>query len=359
VANPYRQKPNTSFWKKSVAIPAMTDVDPVISSKIAIGRQSKIATAGSCFAQHIARTLVNHGFQYYVPEQSPGFSFSENENYGTFSARYGNVYTVRQLLQLFYRAYSVFIPVETAWERADGRFIDPFRPQIQAGGFETIEQLEADRESHLANVRAVFENCDIFIFTLGLTESWISTTDGSVYPLAPGVVSPHVDPESYCFHNFTVQEIEYDLLRFLECLGKVNPKIRVILTVSPVPLIATYESQHVLCATTYSKSVLRVVAGQVTSKVDWVEYFPSFEMITGSYTRGSFYEEDLREVRPEGVAYVMSVFSRHYLSGEEKVSDEIQRHNQPVSEQEVIRQRAILDGLSSVICDETAIEESL
>jgi hypothetical protein len=359
VANPYRLKPTTSFWKKSVAIPATVDVDPVVSTKVLIGSDFEIATAGSCFAQHIARTLVRQGFKYLVQEKEPAFSFSENENYGTFSARYGNIYTVRQLLQLFHRAYGVFSPAESAWQRADGRFIDPFRPQIQAGGFETIEQLEADRDSHLQNVRAIFENCDVFIFTLGLTESWMSTTDGAVYPLAPGVVSPNVDPSSYRFHNFTVAEIESDLLKFLDCLAKVNNRVKVILTVSPVPLIATFEPKHVLCATTYSKSVLRVVAEQVTSKFDWVEYFPSYEMITGAHTRGAFYEEDLREVKPEGVAYVMSVFSRHYLSEKTVAPEAKEERSHSVSEEGLRRQKAVMNTLSTVICDETAIEESL
>ncbi|PSO09694.1 MULTISPECIES: GSCFA domain-containing protein [unclassified Sphingobium] len=357
MANPYRQKPATSFWKKSVAIPAAIDVDPVISSSIVIGPESQIATAGSCFAQHIARTLAREGFHYLVEENEPAFSFSQNENYGTFSARYGNIYTVRQLLQLFDRAHAIFEPQETAWRRSDGRFIDPFRPQIQSDGFETVEQLCADRASHLVKVRSLFEKCDVFIFTLGLTEAWLSTRDGSVFPLAPGVVSPDVDPDGYRFHNFTVQEIEHDLLLFLERLGQVNPKVRVILTVSPVPLIATYEPKHVLCATTYSKAVLRVVAEQIAQKVDWVEYFPSYEMITGPHTRGAFYEEDLREVRPEGVAYVMSVFSRHYLSNGAQPAE--QAREQAVSEEEMSRQKAIMDQLSSVICDETAIEENL
>lgn len=359
MSNPYRPKPASSFWKRSVALPQSTDVDPVIKTDIAIGPDTLIATAGSCFAQHISRTLLRQGYSYLVEESLPAFAFSEKENYGTFSARYGNIYTVRQLLQLLQRAYAVFEPKETAWRREDGRLIDPFRPQIQAGGFETVEQLEADRESHLSCVRSLFEKCNVFVFTLGLTESWISIHDGSVYPLAPGVVSPHVDPDSYRFHNFDVQETVDDMLLFLDYLGKVNLNVRVILTVSPVPLIATYEPQHVLCATTYSKSVLRVAAEQIAKQVDWVEYFPSFEMITGAHTRGAFFEEDLREVRPEGVAYVMSVFSRHYLVDQPGVLSSAREREIDVSEAERERQRIVMQKLSTVICDEEFIETNL
>src|SRR3546814_5220395 len=69
-----------------------------------------------------------------------------------------------------------------------------------------------------------------------------------------------------------------------------------LLTVSPVPLIATYEPEHVLCATTYSKSVLRVAATMLARGREWVDYYPSYEIITGSYNRSVYYESDYRGV---------------------------------------------------------------
>ena len=56
-------------------------------------------------------------------------------------------------------------------------------------------------------------------------------------------------------------------------LKRLNPGVRVLLTVSPVPLIATYEPRHVLVSTTYSKSVLRVAAEQVMRRHDWVDFY--------------------------------------------------------------------------------------
>ena len=61
-----------------------------------------------------------------------------------------------------------------------------------------------------------------------------------------------------------------------------------ILTVSPVPLVATAAGKHVLVATTYSKSVLRVACEEVCQKAADVMYFPSYEIITGNYNRGSY-----------------------------------------------------------------------
>jgi hypothetical protein len=96
---------------------------------------------------------------------------------------------VRQLWQLFQRAYGLFAPADVAWRGADGRYVDPFRPRIQVGGFATVEDLLGERKSHLAAVRRVFEECDLFIFTLGLAEGWVARGGGAVFPLAPGTVA--------------------------------------------------------------------------------------------------------------------------------------------------------------------------
>ena len=45
-------------------------LDPVVSAKFTIGRDHKVATAGSCFAQHIARKLQATGFNYFVAEKA-------------------------------------------------------------------------------------------------------------------------------------------------------------------------------------------------------------------------------------------------------------------------------------------------
>ena len=355
--NPYAGKPDHHFWRRSVSGRGPEQVDPVVNVPFGISRGDQVSTAGSCFAQHIARHLRDNGFGYFVPEDRPGLACSEDENYGTFSARYGNVYTVRQLWQLFQRAYGLFVPADQAWRRADGRFVDPFRPRIQAGGFGTVEDLLAEREFHLSAVRRVFEECDLFIFTLGLTEGWVARGDGAVFPLAPGTVAADGDPEAYAFHNFTVAEMEADLGRFITALRNVNPNCRVLLTVSPVALVATYEDEHVLAATVYSKSALRVVAEMATCRLfPLVGYFPSYEMITGPHARSVFFEDDLREVRPEGVAYVMSIFARHYLgSGASAAAS-----SAPVASPTklLLNQEEAMREVQAVICDEEAIEQS-
>jgi hypothetical protein len=352
--NPYAGLPPHRFWKNAVAeVATPRDVSPLNRALGVITPQSRVATAGSCFAQHISRTLLAQGLQYYVAETAPA-DMSEDEartrHYGVFSARYGNVYTARQLLQLWQMAYGEFVPEESAWRDRDGAFVDPFRPNIGESFSSEAAVLESRRD-HLAAVRRMFETLDVFVFTLGLTESWMRRSDGAVYPVAPGVVSQHANYAEYRFHNFTHDEVRGDLIEFLGRLFRVNPRARVILTVSPVPLIATYEDEHVLSATTYSKSVLRSVAQELAHAFRTVTYFPSFEIITGAYSKGAYFEDDQRNVRPAGVAHVMNVFMRTLVAGSEAAVPEIDDGDID-SRSELLRE---IKDSADVVCDENLI----
>jgi hypothetical protein len=259
-----------------------------------------------------------------------------------FSARYGNLYTTRQLSQLLARAYDTFRPDDRAWHRSDGRLADPFRPQIEPEGFATVDELEASRAAHFAAVRRMFENLDVFVFTLGLTESWRAKADGAVFPLAPGVAAGEMDASRYEFVNFSVGEVAADLDQFIGQLREINPRARVILTVSPVPLIATYEDRHVLVSTTYSKAVLRVAAEDASRRYPHCAYFPSYEIITGNYNCGSYFERDLRSVTRAGVDHVMRLFFRHYGPAASETHDAELMHE--------------ARRVSRIVCDEERID---
>lgn len=312
---PYKSLPDTAFWRRSVTRVSPDCVDPIVSTKFKITPEDKIATSGSCFAQHIARYLQNKGYNYYVTEKGPEFlpeDVKQRFNYGTFSARYANIYTTRQLLQTFHRAYGIFEPQDNVW--VDGkRFIDPYRPFIQPRGFTSIKEFENDRRSHYASIREMTETMDVFIFTLGLTETWLNKKDGAAYPIAPGCGAGEHRPHEHAFHNLSVQETVDDLCDTIDLIKSKNKNARILLTVSPVPLIATMEDRHVLTSTVYSKSVLRVAADMAASRYAHVDYFPSYEIITGNFTAGSYYQDDWREVWEPGVEHVMSCFFRHYM----------------------------------------------
>ncbi|HZT88695.1 MAG TPA: GSCFA domain-containing protein [Stellaceae bacterium] len=354
--NPYSGRLAHTFWGAGVVDRLEQGVDPVVDVPFTLSRTDAIGTAGSCFAQHISRTLVQRGFNYLITEKFQGEFGTTDENYGMFPARFGNIYSPRQLLQLFERAYGLRQPRADWWRGKIGGFIDPFRPRIQTTGFPSVEALHADRERHLAAVRQMFEQCQAFVFTLGLTETWMSSVDGSVYPLAPGVVATEMPGADAKFHNFGVNETVSDMIEFLDRLAMVNPQVKVILTVSPVPLIATYEDRHVLVSTIASKSILRAAVEEVIRQRPDISYFPAYEIVTGPQARGRFYGQDLREVTTAGVSYVMSLFFRHYLA-----TDIDNSTNTPDASAQDVRlsmeDQQRFSDLAAIICDEEAIAQ--
>lgn len=332
--HPYRDIPAHQNWRKSVAEVSAPEVDPVVDFKFKISPTDKVATAGSCFAQHLARALVRSGLNYFAPEQGdPALG------YGLYSARYGNVYTTLQLSQLLDRAYERFTPGDTAWQKTDGTYADPFRPEIPLERNSTVAEIEAERAKHFAYVREMVEGMDYFVFTLGLTECWVSKTDGAVFPIAPGVAAGEMDFDRYAFANLDEADTYQHLKGSIAKIRAINPSVKVILTVSPVPLMATFEPRHVLSSTTYSKAVLRVAAEKACREIENVAYFPSFEIITGNYNRGSYFDEDLRSVRQEGVDHVMRLFLKHATTAEaaeSEIEKQIREDNEILCAEEML-----------------------
>jgi len=317
--HPYKSLESRAFWRAAVAEKSPFDISELYRKKFAITPRDKISTAGSCFAQHIGRRLKASGFRYVDLEPGPGLlprARRADFGYGIFSARYGNIYTTRQLLQLFLRAFGEFKPSDDIWMR-DGRYYDAFRPTIEKNGFASKDELLRARDHTFAMVRRIFSNSHVFVFTLGLTEAWVSREDDSVYPVCPGVEAGSFDPDRHEFRNFKFIEIESDLQNLMDRAKAINPGLRFLLTVSPVPLTATASGQHVLLATTHSKSVLRSVAGELAARNDFVDYFPSYEIITAAPMRSMFFDPNLRSVNPAGVDLVMRhFFQQHPPSGE-------------------------------------------
>jgi len=311
---PYHAQPVTAKWRDCVAKVPVAEIDPTTAGSFQIERSTVIASAGSCFAQNMRNHLIRHGYNYLITEpgaQELSATEREDRQYGIFPARFGNVYTTTQLYQLLERAFGRFTPQEDYWQDADA-YYDPFRPHVEPDGFASIGALQDDRTRHLAATRRMFETVEVFVFTLGLTEAWRSRIDGGVFPVCPGCSVGTFDPNRHEFVNFGVRESTDALFAFVEGFRAVNPNAKVILTVSPVPLLATMTPQHVIQATTYSKSVLRVAAEEARQHFPHVDYFPSFEIIMATNRTQEFFAGDRRTVTKTGVERVMDLFFHRY-----------------------------------------------
>jgi hypothetical protein len=318
--HPYKSLPDKAFWRPSVAELNSFEINNLWSPKFKIKPDSKVATYGSCFAQHIGNALQDRGFNWFITEKPilglPP-EFTKKFNYNIFTSRTGNIYTTSILKQWVSWASGEETPPDEYWE-ANGRIFDPFRPTVEPDGFDSIEEMRMARAETIRRFKQSIVESDFFVFTLGLTESWVNIEGGYEYPLCPGTVQGEFDPAKHVFVNQDFPTVRNNLQNAILAMRSLNPRLRFILTVSPVPLTATASGEHVVLATMYSKSVLRAVAGLMAQTRRFIDYFPSYEIINSPVFKGAFFEPNMRSVSAYGVRFVMDTF---FQSLKEKYGD--------------------------------------
>jgi hypothetical protein len=213
-----------------------------------------------------------------------------------------------------------------------------------------------DRRAQIAALYRELLRADVVVITLGLVECWWDRAHRCYLNKAPSKAFVSREPERFEFHQMDVPSVHARMSRAIGLLREVT-KARILLTVSPVPVEATFMPQNIVMSNSYSKSVLRVAAEMLVREHGNVDYFPSYEIVTGPQTGARFYAEDLREVTPEGVAYVMALFRRHCLTGAPEAAaapPPPARATTPAAAVSA-EERARYAALTQVICDEEAI----
>lgn len=343
MTTPYSDLPDTAFWNRTMALRHPSGFDPIVETGFALRDRPPIATMGSCFAQHLARWLKAHGREVLMTDT--GLPAGRREDL-LFSANYGNTYTVAQALNLMRAAIGEFQFDDEVWTDGNGRFRDPIRPLALDGVFDRADQVSEARSTLLNDVRRLLRDQKCLVFTLGLTEAWIRNSDGAALPTAPGVIGNSYVAGDYRFVNFEYPEIVDDLRAMLALMRRFNPDLRVILTVSPVPLAATAEPRHVAVSSMASKAILRAAVDKVVREDPLVDYFPSFELFYTPGVGGRYFDMDGRHVLDAGVAHAMRLFSRHYL----EEPGAAKRTPLPFTPAQ------IAENYTNIICDEDLID---
>lgn len=308
--NPYEKLPDRNFWKPSVANKNPLEVTDLWKPKFKINERLRFVTYGSCFAQHIGKALSVRNFNwknYEVPPPQISSNLAKEFSYGVFSSRTGNIYTTSLFKQWIEWSLNLKKVPDEYWEK-NGRIYDPFRPRIEPKGFASIEEMYSSRRQAISAFGESIKTSQVIVFTLGLTESWVNKETGYEYPMCPGTAAGIFDAEKHVFENQSYSIVYSNLLQSIRIIKGVNPKVKFILTVSPVPLTATNTHNHVLVSSMYSKSVLRAVAGELATSKSFIDYFPSYEYINAPSYKGMFFEPNLRGVSQYGVNFVMDCF---------------------------------------------------
>jgi hypothetical protein len=243
------------------------------AGRFTISPSTPIASMGSCFAREIKRRLIQRDYNYITQETYHPASLHA-------SAAWERVYSTHCMRQIFEYTFEQWNPDLRWWLAPESKKIqDPYRRVVL---YENLREAEADFEQHRIHSRRALEKAEVLILTLGLTEIWQDTIDGAVICLPAGpYVKEGGDMSRYRFRVSRYGENLENLERIHEIMANRNPECKILITLSPVNLWATFRQDiDVISASCNSKATLRAAADEFTVRHENVFYFPAFEMAT-------------------------------------------------------------------------------
>jgi len=244
-----------------------------------IDRSTNFTAFGSCFAAHISEWLAKRNYNILTKQES------------------GKAYVIRcgeglvntfAILGQFEWAFENRVPEGEFWHGYDA----------EAFGYDDTIRRET---------RDIFLSTDLFILTFGLSEVWYDKPTGEVFWRA--VPMDKFDPGRHGFRLTTPEENAANIERIYGLIRRHVPKAKAILTLSPVPLIATFRSMPCISASTVSKATLRIAIDQVIGahRNDGVlHYWPSYEIVMEAFADN--WEADRLHVKWPILDYVMTLF---------------------------------------------------
>jgi len=270
------------YWKDRGALPGAIAV-PIVN------QNTRVATIGSCFAEEIVRVLSDRGFEIAMHP----------------SGLWYNTFSIAQEFEHMFQESPY--EEEPLWHTNDGFWIHPFKDYHKK--FSSREELLGWSNQIDLRAKKLFTEADVIVITLGLTEIWESIRTGNIFTQLP---PPDIFEQGVArFRPSTFQENLANLERVYSLIRK-NGSAKIIITVSPVPLYATFRNLDVRIANNISKSTLRTAVAEIVEAHEDVYYFHSYEIVTAVDYPGMFMKEDKRHVREMGVELIMDEFLRTY-----------------------------------------------
>lgn len=245
-----------------------------------ITKSTQITAFGSCFAANISNWLSERNFRVLNKAEDATRAYVVTMGEGMV-----NSFVIRQQF-------------EWAWE-------NKVFGQALWHGYKA-EEYGYDEEVRLETKR-IFDETDVFILTFGLSEVWYDEPTGNVFWRT--IPKDAYDPERHKFRLSTVEENRENIRAIYDLIRRYKPEAKVIVTLSPVPLIATFRDVSCITANSVSKATLRVAIDEVVRDVQdegRMFYWPSYELV-GDVFR-SPYKADRRHVRPVVLNYIMRLF---------------------------------------------------
>ena len=231
-------QPRPAVWPRRTS--DFADLEKVIRDAVLRGvrpgrpilsPRSKVVTLGSCFAEHLAASLKQAGVDVFFQKRSETLD---------------NLY-------------------------ATAAFLDA----LAAGASEG----DAAMDLLLAGCLESFRSAEVVILSLGVAAAYFDRATGAFVPVGGGRDKAML--AAAC--EFRMLSVEENLERLRHVLARIrafSPDCRIVLTISPIPLSATYDRPSAVQADAVSKSTMRLTVEALLNEAPpGVHYWPSFEIV--------------------------------------------------------------------------------
>ena len=264
-------------------------------AKPLINRGTCITAFGSCFAENISKWLHTRDFNVLNKSDAQSSAYVVRMGEGMV-----NSFVIRQQF-------------EWAWENKV--FEEPLWHGYDAEEFGYDEAVRLE-------TKAIFDSTDVFVLTFGLSEVWYDEPTGNVFWRT--VPQDRYDPARHKFRVSTVEENHANIMAIHALIRKHRPDAKTIITLSPIPLIATFRNAACLTANSVSKATLRVAIDQALADAGpegELYYWPSYELVTDVFHLP--YKPDRRHIREEVIEYILKLFEATWCSDSQIGEDEL------------------------------------
>jgi hypothetical protein len=280
---------NTNFHPTDASLSKPNAVDEYVMkgwkpAERFVTRATPLVAFGSCFATNISTYLHDRGYNV----------LNKRDNKAYVTKMGDGMVNTFAILQQFEWAWLNKHPTADIWQGKKG------------------EDYAYD-ESIRLETKELFDQAELFIITLGLSELWYDEPTGEVFWRA--VPADAYDPARHKFRTASHAETLANLRSIYGLIQRFRPNAKVLFSVSPIPLTATFRPVSCMTADAVSKATLRSALDEFLrahQDEGTLFYFPSYEAVTRIYRNQ--WGDDRRHVRADVLTFNMKMFEHYYCS---------------------------------------------
>ena len=250
-----------------------------------INHKDQILCVGSCFAENIAQKLQRNKFSTLL---------------NPFGILYNPV-SIEKALSMLLENYKFsekeLFENQGLWHsfHHHGHFSNPDK-------MKTLQTIN----NELSRGQAFLKTANRLIVTLGTANVFVYKKSGEI------VANCHKLPGSeFDRKRLSVEVVTEKLSQIFNNLKIQNPDLQIITTVSPIRHIrdGLVENQK-------SKAILLLALDKICTNLDFVHYFPSYEILLDDLRDYRFYEADLIHPNTVAIDYIWDIFKQSFFEKE-------------------------------------------